>query len=76
MDLKTFLFGLAVTTISGAIVLFYDKIARHLAGGISDQGTIKKWGMIGIGVGILIMFNIMPIILKAILGGVFPGLNK
>ncbi len=71
LTIGTFLIGAIITIISGLLVGFHDKVANNLGSGVSDYQNYKKWGLIGIGVGILVMFNIHTLILSSLVKLIF-----
>ena len=72
-DLGAFLFGLIILTAGTVMVLFHQKIADIMSYGVSSYGKFRLWGLILIGVGLLIALNLHNFILRAIVGNLGIG---
>ena len=55
--------GLAITAVSGAVVIFYRQIADNLANGVSSYDRVKLFGIIGVVVGLIVTMNLHTLIL-------------
>ena len=58
----TFILGVALTILSALFVGYHRQIADNLGGGVSDYQRYKKWGVVVLGISILVMLNIHRII--------------
>ncbi len=54
----TFIFGVLLVIISGLFLGYHRQIADQVGSGVSDYQRYKKWGLIALGVSILVMLNI------------------
>ena len=57
------LLGLLIAGAGTAMVVFYKQIADNIAGGINSYDKVKLYGLITIGVGLMIMMNLHTLIL-------------
>ena len=55
-----------IAAAGGAVVVFYQKIADHLANGVSSYDRVKLFGIITVVVGLLIAMNLHTLILTII----------
>ncbi len=66
-----FLLGLLIFIAGGALVLYHQPFADHLAGGVSSYDKVKFWGIIIALVGFLVMANLHTALLTAFVKMVF-----
>ncbi len=76
MSLGSFLVGAGIAIVCALFVAFGSKIIYVLGGNLGDFEQAKKWAYIGIGVGVLIMFNLHTIILGGIFKSLFGGAQR
>jgi len=65
------LIGIIVMALGIAIIVFYNKIADNLFNGVSDYEKTKRYGLIAIVVGLILMTNTHTTILYWLLSFVF-----
>ena len=65
--------GLLIATVGGAIVVFYQKIADNLAGGVRSYDRVKLFGVITVVVGLLIAANLHTLILTLLVNFIRGG---
>ena len=59
----TFMLGVVLTILSALFVGYHRKVADNIGAGLSDYERYKKWGLVALGISILVMLNIHTIIL-------------
>ena len=74
-NIGAFIVGLLILAAGGACVVFYQKIADHIAHGVSSYDHVKLFGIIAIALGFLIMTNLHTVILTALVKLIFPNAN-
>lgn len=62
--------------IGTCVVLFYQKIADNLAGGLNSYEKVKLFGLIFAGIGLLVMTNLHTLILYALMQLILPQSMK
>lgn len=72
----TFVIGLIIMLAGAIVTLFHRQIADFLGGGAVDYDRFKLAGVIACGVGLLVMLNLVSLILKFVLGGLFKPLGS
>lgn len=72
-SLGAFIVGFIILAAGGACVVFYRPIAENVAHGVSSYDRVKLFGIIGIGIGLLVMTNLHTVLLNAFVSLIFPG---
>lgn len=67
----SFAFGIFVLAIGTLITLFYRPISDNLTGGVAGYEKTRLWGVIIIGIGLVVMLNLHAVILRWIFGSIF-----
>ena len=70
-DIGTFFIGLLIAAAGAAVVVFYRQISENLASGVMSYDKVKLFGLIFIGVGLIVMMNIHTLILNWLVGLIF-----
>ena len=70
-SIGTFVFGVIITILSAIFVGYHRNIADNLGGGVADYERYKKWGLIAVAVGIIVMLNLHRFILGFIIKAIF-----
>ena len=65
------LIGLVILIASGAVVANYQKISDHMLSGVSSYDRVKFWGLIGVGIGLVVMANLHTLILTTLVKAIF-----
>jgi hypothetical protein len=65
--------GLLIAAAGGLVVIFYQKIADNLAGGVRSYDRVKLFGVITIVVGLLIAANLHTLILTLLVNFIRGG---
>jgi len=60
--------GIVIAIAGGLVVIFYRQISHGLADGVSSYSKVKKYGVIGVIVGLLVAMNLHVMILTFIFG--------
>ncbi|MDO4979241.1 MAG: hypothetical protein Q4E47_03785 [Candidatus Saccharibacteria bacterium] len=63
--------GILVIAAGGAMVLFYQPICNNMLDGVSSYEKCKKWGLIVMGIGVLIAMNLHTLLLSLFVKVVF-----
>lgn len=63
--------GLLILIGGALMVVFYQPISDNFASGVSSYKSVKKWGLIIAGVGLLVMSNLHTLLLTAFVNIVF-----
>ena len=58
--------GIIIMALSAAFIRFHRPIADAIGGGLGSYEKYKLYGLIGVGVGVLMMFNIPAFLLRLI----------
>ena len=66
-------FGILIMTAGGLVVIFHQKLADNLGGGVSSYERFKFCGLITCGVGFAIMLSLHTIPLNWLLNSLFGG---
>lgn len=74
-DFGWFMMGLMLLTGGTAVVVFYRQIAHNLAGGISSYDKVKLFGLVFVGLGLILMANLHTVILTALVRLIFPTMQ-
>lgn len=73
MSLGSFILGAFIAVGCALFVVFGSKLIYTLGGDLGDFEKAKKWAFVGIGIGLLMMFNLHSLILGAIVKNIFGG---
>lgn len=73
-NLGAVIVGLIILAGGGAMVLFYRQIADNIAHGVSSYDRVKLFGVIFIGIGLLVMTNLHSVILTWLLRLFMPNI--
>lgn len=65
------LVGLVILIASGAVVANYQKISDYMLSGVSSYDRVKFWGLIGVGIGLVVMANLHTLILTTLVKAIF-----
>ena len=65
--------GLLIAAAGGAIVVFHQKIADHMANGVSSYDKVKLFGVITVVVGLLVAMNLHTLILTLLVNFIRGG---
>lgn len=63
--------GLVILIASGAVVANYQKISDYMLSGVSSYDRVKFWGLIGVGIGLVVMANLHTLILTTLVKAIF-----
>jgi hypothetical protein len=66
------LWGIIIMALSAVFIRFHRPIANEIGGGLGSYEKYKLYGLIGVGFGILMMFNI-PAFLLLLIASMFFG---
>ena len=59
-----FFLGMLVTAVGAALVIWHRQIADAMGSGVVSYERYKLWGLIGVGIGLLVMLNIHTLFLS------------
>ena len=71
-SIGTFFTGLFILAFGALIVIFYQQISENIAHGVSSYDKVRLFGIIAIGIGLLIISNLHTVLLSALVNLVFP----
>ncbi|MBR3257006.1 hypothetical protein IKG02_01820 [Candidatus Saccharibacteria bacterium] len=71
-SIGTFFTGLFILAFGALIVVFYQQISENIAHGVSSYDKVRLFGIIAIGIGLLIISNLHTVLLSALVNLVFP----
>ena len=63
--------GLVILIVSGAVIANYQKISDYMLSGVSSYDRVKFWGLIGVGIGLVVMANLHTLILTTLVRVIF-----
>lgn len=63
--------GLVILIVSGAVIANYQKISDYMLSGVSSYDRVKFWGLIGVGIGLVVMANLHTLILTTLVKAIF-----
>jgi len=66
------IWGIIIMALSAVFIRFHRQIADAIGGGLGSYEKYKLYGLIGVGIGALMMFNI-PIFLLTLIANMFFG---
>lgn len=69
-----FAFGAIMMALSAAVVFFFQPLADNLGDGVGDYDKYRKYGLIGVAVGFLVMVNVHSLLLSWFFSLVFGGI--
>lgn len=67
-----FFIGIVIVIVATIALRFHQQIADNLGSGVSDYERYRMWALIALGMGFVVMLNLHGLILKTLLGNVFP----
>ncbi len=67
--------GILIAAVGVLMIRYYKEIGDNLVSGVRSYDKVKFWGVIVAVGGALTAFGILPMIVKAILRAVIPGLD-
>ncbi len=70
-SIESLFLGLIILAIGAAMVAYHQKLADHLASGVSSYDRFRFWGLIVCGVGIAIMLSLHTIPLNWLVNSLF-----
>jgi len=65
--------GLLILAAGGTLVIFYRQIADNMASGVSSYDRVKLFGLIAMGVGLIIATSLHTLILSGLVSIIFPN---
>ena len=65
--------GVLILLAGAALTVWYRPIADNFGSGVVSYERFRLWGLIGVGVGILVMLNLHILLLGWMLGFLLPG---
>ena len=65
------LIGLIITTLSGLVVAKYQVISDNMLSGVSSYDRVKFWGLIGVGLGLVVTANLHTFFLTILVSLLF-----
>ena len=71
-SVSALVWGILIMALSAVFIRFHRKLADTFGGGVGSYERYKLWGLIGVGVGVLMMFNIPLFLLRLFFGIFFP----
>ena len=74
-SLGSFFFGLMIIIAGAVFMRFHQWVADNFGGGLGSYDRYKLYALITVIVGFLVMTNLHVVILRFLLGFVFPGLR-
>jgi hypothetical protein len=66
------IWGILIMAASATFIRFHRQIANAIGGGLGSYEKYKLYGLIGVGIGVLMMFNI-PVFLLKLVASMFFG---
>ena len=70
-SLESMFIGLLILAAGAAMVVFHQKLADHLASGVSSYERFRFWGLVVCGVGLAITLSLHSIPLNWLINSLF-----
>lgn len=63
--------GIAIMAAGGAVVIYHRQIAENFASGVQSYDKVKLFGLIAIGVGLIVATGLHTLILNGLMNLIF-----